>query len=300
MSTRGVRAAVADAAAAAANAVVATKPDALAAAPAGAGEDSSDYGVPRSSVRDLLRGGGAPLRVLQAVYDWWITKRRRDPEHLPLLARLRQEALHLRARQAQLSTAHTDVLGLRQRLVRMRRLLNLVKRRERLKAQVAALHQAHFEAVVKERKLCNGGAASLLPTPGVGPMSGALPQPSVRPASTQKLGPLRGREAVPREVVPREVAPREVVPPLNGVTPAAGPFDSMLASGDTGSCSDTFGLGVTVGDDLVASCVDDGLFDAVNGDGGLDGNLSHADGGSPGSGARRSGRQGVSVDRFQE
>jgi hypothetical protein len=143
-------------------------------------------------------------------------------------------------------------------------------------------------------------AVSLFPTPGVGPMSGALPQPSVRPASTQKLGPLRGREAVPREVVPREVAPREVVPPLNGVTPAAGPFDSMLASGDTGSCSDTFGLGVTVGDDLVASCVDDGLFDAVNGDGGLDGNLSHADGGSPGSGARRSGRQGVSVDRFQE
>jgi GNAT superfamily N-acetyltransferase len=39
-------------------------------------------------------------------------------------------------------------------------------------------------------------AVSLFPTPGVGPMSGALPQPSVQPASRQKLGPLRGREAV--------------------------------------------------------------------------------------------------------
>ena len=56
------------------------------------------------------------------------------------------------ARQAQLSTAHTDVIGLRLHLHRTRRLLSLIKRREKLKAQVAALHQAHFEACVKQRK----------------------------------------------------------------------------------------------------------------------------------------------------
>jgi hypothetical protein len=34
----------------------------------------------------------------------------------------------------------------------VRQLLSLVKRREKLKAQVAALHQAHFEAAAKQRK----------------------------------------------------------------------------------------------------------------------------------------------------
>ena len=77
---------------------------------------------------------------------------RSQPEKLPLLSRLRQDAMQMRARQAQLSTAHTDVIGLRLHLHRTRRLLSLIKRREKLKAQVAALHQAHFEACVKQRK----------------------------------------------------------------------------------------------------------------------------------------------------
>ena len=79
-----------------------------------------------------------------------------QPEQLPLLSRLRQEAAQLRARQSHLSTAQTDVLGLRMHLHRMRRLLSLVVRREKLKSQIAALHQAHFEACAKQRKTSLG------------------------------------------------------------------------------------------------------------------------------------------------
>jgi len=72
----------------------------------------------------------------------------------------------MRQREARLSTARTDVLALRVHFQRMRRLLGLVKRREKLKAQIAALHQAQFEARLKlrQRKPCSTGG-SIAPTP---------------------------------------------------------------------------------------------------------------------------------------
>ena len=75
----------------------------------------------------------------------------------------------MRARQTRLSTLNTDVLGLRLHLHRMRRLLSLVKRREKLKAQVAALHQAHFEIAVKHRKAGGGhGGGGMSRSPAMG------------------------------------------------------------------------------------------------------------------------------------
>ena len=111
-----------------------------------------EYGVPRTSLRDLLRGQCTLTRVQNAVYDHWVSKRQQDPEQLPLLGRLRQEAAQMRARRAQFSSAQSDVLSLRVHLQRVRRLLALSKRREKLKAQIAALSQSHFEAVLKQRR----------------------------------------------------------------------------------------------------------------------------------------------------
>ena len=180
------------------------------------GGEGNDYGVPRASLRDLLRG--ITGRVQNGLYDWWLDKRRKDvssclarararspkrtrtrrspprarqasetpsavhadrlcacgrvlvrqPEQLPILSRLRQEAAQMRARQAHSSTALTDVVGLRDELIRMRRLLTLIKRREKLKAQIAQLHQAHFEMLAKERKAA-GGFPSATQSPGLLP-----------------------------------------------------------------------------------------------------------------------------------
>ena len=123
------------------------------------GTENNEYGVPRVSVRELLRLHCNAARVQTAVYEHWLLKRRRDKEQLPLLNRLRQEAEQMRARQAHLSLAHTDVLGLRLHLQRVRQLLALVKRREKLKAQISALGQAHFEAEVKLLRKSGQGAS---------------------------------------------------------------------------------------------------------------------------------------------
>ena len=123
------------------------------------GTENNEYGVARVSVRELLRLHCNAARVQTAVYEHWLLKRRRDKEQLPLLNRLRQEAEQMRARQAHLSLAHADVLGLRLHLQRVRRLLALVKRREKLKAQISALGQAHFEAQVKLLRKSGQGAS---------------------------------------------------------------------------------------------------------------------------------------------
>ena len=123
------------------------------------GTENNEYGVARVSVRELLRLHCNAARVQTAVYEHWLLKRRRDKEQLPLLNRLRQEAAQMRARQAHLSLAHADVLGLRLHLQRVRRLLALVKRREKLKAQISALGQAHFEAEVKLLRKSGQGAS---------------------------------------------------------------------------------------------------------------------------------------------
>lgn len=146
-----------------------------------------DFGVPRSCLREILRGS---LRVLVAVWEYWRTKRQSDVENLPLLSRLRREAaemkvrrhrhraqlisrhllsLHLhhvglttlseptaqlastcaqpvlrlrQARHSRLSLAHSELFRLRSHLVRVRHLLSLVKRREKLKYQIVGLSQA--------------------------------------------------------------------------------------------------------------------------------------------------------------
>ena len=82
------------------------------------------------------------MRTLLAVWDYWRTKRHNDPERLPLLSRLRREAAEKKAMHARLSSAHTELFRLRSHLVRVRHLLSLVKRREKLKHQIAALGQA--------------------------------------------------------------------------------------------------------------------------------------------------------------
>ena len=71
--------------------------------------------------------------------------------------------MQLRARQAHSSTALADVMGLRDELMRMKRLLGLVKRREKLKLQIAQLQQAHFEVLVKERKAAGGFPSTASP-----------------------------------------------------------------------------------------------------------------------------------------
>ena len=78
------------------------------------------------------------------------------------LNRLRQEALNLRARHARLTSTQEDVHGVRLHLVRLRKLLGLVRRREKLKAQIAGLHQAYLEAQVKIQKQLGGGPLLLL------------------------------------------------------------------------------------------------------------------------------------------
>ena len=56
-------------------------------------DSSSDFGIPRASLRDLLRG--LPTKIQNALYDWWLEKRRKDvrakPRHHPLH---RQVPLH--------------------------------------------------------------------------------------------------------------------------------------------------------------------------------------------------------------
>ena len=122
----------------------------------GAPHAHMDYGVPRSSLREVLRSSGVPQRVQHTIYEWWLSKRRRDPEQLPLLNRLRMEALNLRAKQARLTSTQEDVRGVRTHLLRLRKLLSLVRRREKLKAQISGLQQAYFEAQVKIRKQLSG------------------------------------------------------------------------------------------------------------------------------------------------
>ena len=103
----------------------------------------------------------------------------------------------MRARQSRLSTAQTDVLGLRMHLHRMRRLLSLVVRREKLKAQIAALHQAHFEACAKQRKasynLGSGSGGTALPrtvsgTSLAGGSSASVNSPEKREAKSEAKG----------------------------------------------------------------------------------------------------------------
>ncbi|KAL1524070.1 hypothetical protein AB1Y20_018981 [Prymnesium parvum] len=106
-------------------------------------ERISDFGVPRTCLREILRGS---MRILLAVWDYWRRKRHHDSEKLPLLSRLRREAAEMKARHARLSTTHSELYRLRSHLVRVRHLLSLVKRREKLKHQIAALTQVLFEA----------------------------------------------------------------------------------------------------------------------------------------------------------
>uniref|UniRef100_A0A7S3F177 Uncharacterized protein n=1 Tax=Haptolina ericina TaxID=156174 RepID=A0A7S3F177_9EUKA len=107
------------------------------------GDEIPEYGVPRQSLREILRGS---LRILIAVWDHWRSKRHNDTDKLPLLSRLRREAAEMNARRARLATAHTELFRMRSHLVRVRRILVLIQRREKLKRHVAAMNQALFEA----------------------------------------------------------------------------------------------------------------------------------------------------------
>ena len=55
---------------------------------------------------ELLRG---PPDVLLAVWTYWKTKRENDKEGLPILSRLRQEAIQMAARKARWWSTVTDM-----------------------------------------------------------------------------------------------------------------------------------------------------------------------------------------------
>lgn len=156
-----------------------------------------------------------------------------QPEQLPLLSRLRQEAAQIRARQARLSTAHTDVIELRTHLHRMKRLLALVKRRERLKAQICALHQAHFETCVKQRRQLLNGHGLSANTPhmvgggGGGPSRG---MPSVLMPPAMMPPPERDGSPPGKRVAKMETAPLEFEDLLG--LPADGSGDLSLLAAD--------------------------------------------------------------------
>ena len=96
-----------------------------------------DAGVPRELMLRVLQG---PERVVYGVWEHWRSKRQADREgvHMPLLSRLRQEAAEIAFRKARLSSAHGDMYRAREQLMRVRYLVGLIRRREKLKRQVRA------------------------------------------------------------------------------------------------------------------------------------------------------------------
>ena len=76
-----------------------------------------ESGVPRADMLELLRG---PPDVLLAVWTYWKTKRENDKEGLPILSRLRQEAIQMAARKARWWSTVTDMQRLHSHLKQAR------------------------------------------------------------------------------------------------------------------------------------------------------------------------------------
>lgn len=113
---------------------------------ADANADCSDFGVTLAQAKELLRG---PAHVLSEVWHHWKSKRRRDSQKLPILSSLRRDAEQMNARMAQFAESQSAMEGVISQLERARTLLELIKRREKLKRQIVAVEQATFEACVK-------------------------------------------------------------------------------------------------------------------------------------------------------
>jgi len=103
--------------------------------------EEADFGVTLTQANEMLRG---PRHVLSEVWHHWRSKRQQDAQKLPILASLRRDAAQMNARMAQFAASQSAMQRVISQLECARVLLELVKRREKLKRQIAAVQQVLF------------------------------------------------------------------------------------------------------------------------------------------------------------